>query len=180
MPNRKAFILILIGVGLILLIGRPYMVSVESDKQQREVASADTVAGAESVLLDRLEQDMDFYRQLSTGDSFVLQLGADNADSFAEVVVTQISRDGLMASVMGSLSLPDKGSILVTVGDKFIHVFLTSEKGIYEFSGRDFQGVVERTTDMRFENDTVVHSNQSSKLIDQPVRRALELPVIVK
>jgi hypothetical protein len=180
MPNKKAFIAILMGVGLILMVGRPYMVPVESDQQQREVASVDVAASSEPELLVRVEQDMDFYRQLSTGDSFVLQLGADNADSFAEVLVTQISRNGVMASIMGSLSLPDKGSILITVGDKFMHIFLTSEKGIYEFSGRDFQGVVERTIDMRFENDTVVNSNQSVKLNDQPVRRVLELPVTVK
>jgi hypothetical protein len=180
MPNKKVFIAILMGVGLILVIGRSYMVSVESDQQQRQVASSDVAASAEPELLDRVERELDFYRQLSTGDSFVLQQGADNTDVFTEVVVTQISRDGLMASIMGSLSLPDKGSILITVGDKFMHIFLTSEKGIYEFSGRDFQGVVERTTDMRFENDTVVHSNQSIRLTDQPVRRALELPVTVK
>ena len=180
MPNKKAFIAILMGVGLILVIGRPYIVSVESNQQQRQVASSDEAASAEPDLLDRVERELDFYRQLSTGDSFVLQQGADNTDVFTEVVVTQISRDGLMTSIIGSLSLPDKGSILITVGDKFMHVFLASEKGIYEFSGRDFQGVVERTTDMRFENDTAVHRNQSVKLNDQPVRRALELPVTVK
>ena len=180
MPNKKAFIAILMGVGLILVIGRSYMVSLESAQQQPEVAPAGAVDSAEPEFLDRLEQDLDFYRQLSIVDSFVLQLGADNTDVFTEVVVTQVSRDGLMVSIMGSLSLADKGSILMTVGDKFIHVFFASEKGIYEFSGRDFQGVVERTTDMRFENDTVVHSNQSIKLIDQPVRQLLEPPVIVK
>ena len=44
----------------------------------------------------------------------------------------------------------------MTVGEKFIHVFLTLDSGIYEYSGKDFQGVVSRTKELRFNNDTAV------------------------
>ena len=175
MPNKKAFIAILIGVGLALAAGRFYFVSVESDQQLQAVISTVT---AESGLLRSPVQELDFYRQLSIGDSFTLQLGTGNSDAITEVVVTHIAREGVIASVVGSLSA--NGSLLMTLGDKFMHIFLASENGIYEFSGKEFQGVVERTKDMRFENDTAVLSNQSVELKDQPVRRVIELPVIIK
>lgn len=188
MANKKIFnarlaallIGLLIVIGLMLVVGRPHMVSVESDQRQQQVASAEVALIADSMPVSSLERDLDFYRQLSSGDSFALQLGADNSAAVAEVVVTQISREGIIASITGSLSSGQKGSIHMTVGDKFMHVFLSSENGIYEYSGSDFQAVVERTKDMRFENDTAALRNQSVELNDQPVRRAVEFPVSVK
>ena len=64
-----------------------------------------------------------------------------------------------------------KGSMVMTIGEKFIHIFLSLDSGIYEYSGKNFQGTLSRTRDMRFENDTVVLPNQSFELSDQPVRR---------
>ena len=121
MPNKKAFIAVLIGLGLILVVGRPFVVSLDNDQKRQEVASAEVAVSPDSVLLSSLERDLDFYRQLSIGDRFALQLGADNADAIAEVLVSKVDREGVIASIEGSL--PAKGSLLMTVGDKFIHVF---------------------------------------------------------
>ena len=180
MANKKVFIALLVGLGLIFVIGRPYVVSVNNGQQLQEVASSESASSSNSEPLQSLVAELDFYRQLSIGDSFTLQLGANNADAITEVVVTQIALDGVVASIVGSLSLPANGSILMTVGDKFMNIFLTLDNGIYEFSGRNFQGVVERTKDMRFENDTAIPRNQSVELSDTPVRRAVELPVTSK
>ena len=68
-------------------------------------------------------------------------------------------------------SLSANGSMVMTIGEKFMHIFLSLDSGIYEYSGKDFQGIVSRTTDMRFKNDTAVLPNQSYELTDQPTRQ---------
>ena len=142
--------------------------------------------------------DMEFYRQLSIGSRLVLQLGVDNSSAVAEVIVTKVKPEGSAVSVKGlaftltllqnaegsllreaegSLledaegSLSANGSMVMTIGEKFMHIFLSLDSGIYEYSGKDFQGVVSRTTDMRFKNDTAVMPNQSYELTDKPTRQ---------
>ncbi len=75
----------------------------------------------------------------------------------------------LLREAEGSLSA--NGSMVMTIGEKFMHIFLSLDSGIYEYSGKDFQGIVSRTTDMRFKNDTAVLPNQSYELTDQPTRQ---------
>ena len=81
----------------------------------------------------------------------------------------------LLREAEGSLSangsLFANGSMVMTIGEKFMHIFLSLDSGIYEYSGKDFQGIVSRTTDMRFKNDTAVLPNQSYELTDQPTRQ---------
>jgi len=135
--------------------------------------------------------DMEFYRQLTVGSRLALQLGTNNSSAVAEVVVTKVRREGSAVSVKGyallqgtllqdaegSLlreaegSLSANGSMVMTIGEKFMHIFLSLDSGIYEYSGKDFQGIVSRTTDMRFKNDTAVLPNQSYELTDQPTRQ---------
>lgn len=175
MVNKKTFITVLIALllvlGLIFVIGRSYVAPVKNNQQPQEIASVESAVSSESGSLRSPVGELDYYRQLSIGDSFTLQLGADNTDATAEVVVSQIALEGVIVSIVGSLSLPEKGSILMTIGEKFIHIFLTLDSGIYEYSGKDFQGVVSRTKDMRFNNDTAVLPNQSFELTDQPARQ---------
>ncbi len=173
MHNKKALIALLIGAGLVFVVSR---MSVEPLAERELLEVSDY--SPQQTLLRAAVGDMDFYRQLTVGSSLALQLDADNSDAFAEVVVTKVVLEGEVTSIRGiALSQDANGSMLMTIGDKFIHIFLALDKGIYEFSGKDFQGVLERTKDMRFANDTALRVNQSVELTDQPVRRAVVVPV---
>ncbi len=90
--------------------------------------------------------------------------------SLLEDAEGSLSTEGsLLGETEGSLSA--NGSMVMTIGEKFMHIFLSLDSGIYEYSGKDFQGVVSRTTDMRFKNDTAVMPNQSYELTDKPTRQ---------
>ena len=87
----------------------------------------------------------------------------------AEGSLLEDAEGSLLGEAEGSLSA--NGSMVMTIGEKFMHIFLSLDSGIYEYSGKDFQGVVSRTTDMRFKNDTAVMPNQSYELTDKPTRQ---------
>jgi len=95
----------------------------------------------------------------------------------AEGSLLRDAEGSLLGDAEGSLlreaegSLSANGSMVMTIGEKFMHIFLSLDSGIYEYSGKDFQGIVSRTTDMRFKNDTAVLPNQSYELTDQPTRQ---------
>ena len=95
----------------------------------------------------------------------------------AEGSLLRDAEGSLLGDAGGSLlreaerSLSANGSMVMTIGEKFMHIFLSLDSGSYEYSGKDFQGIVSRTTDMRFKNDTAVLPNQSYELTDQPTRQ---------
>jgi hypothetical protein len=170
MVNKKAFVTLLVLVGLVLIISRSPVEFEEVMPALQTSTLNPSNLTAQSVLLASTVRDLDFYRQLPVGSRLILQLDANNIDAIAEVVFTKVAMESGITSIKGTVA-NDNGSMLMTIGDKFIHIFLALDKGIYEFSGKDFQGFVERTRDMRFENDTVVLPPQAVELKTQPVRR---------
>jgi len=199
MANKKLLIILPVAVGLAFVIGRPSvdysqgnLLQSESTQQSRLDQNYLEQSHSEKSIAQVLSpSDMEFYRQLTVGSRLALQLGTNNSSAVAEVVVTKVRREGSAVSVKGyallqgtllqdaegSLlreaegSLSANGSMVMTIGEKFMHIFLSLDSGIYEYSGKDFQGIVSRTTDMRFKNDTAVLPNQSYELTDQPTRQ---------
>ena len=111
------------------------------------------------------------------GLAFTSTLLQDTLLQDAEGSLLRDAEGSLLGDAGGSLlreaegSLSANGSMVMTIGEKFMHIFLSLDSGIYEYSGKDFQGIVSRTTDMRFKNDTAVLPNQSYELTDQPTRQ---------
>ena len=205
MDNKKILIALLIGAALVFVARRLWVEPfVELEQPVVELSELDPSPSPRQALLNKAVGDMDFYRQMTVGSRFALQLGVGNSDTVVEIVVAGVRVEGsavlieggssLLEDAEGSSSLQDAegslqdsegaslledadgslpadGSMLMTVGEKFIHVFLTLDSGIYEYSGKDFQGVVSRTKELRFNNDTAVLPNQSFELTDQPPRQ---------
>lgn len=119
-----------------------------------------------------LTRDINFYRQLSPGTVLQLQLDNQGDLAIAKITVSEVSAKSGVTTVRGRAG--SSSSFLMTVGDQFLHIFLSYAGGIYEFSGRDFQGTVKRTTDMRFENDIARLPNRSQPVDTQPDRRSGE------
>jgi hypothetical protein len=174
MVNLKALIALLVGVGLgvglLFVINRPLIQSIEVEQQPQTSILTSSDSDPEPELLAPAVRTLDFYRQLLTGSRLALQLEANNPDAIAEVVFTEVAREPNITTIKGTVA-NSKGSMVMTVGDKFMHIYLAVDTGIYEFSGKDFRGVVERTKDMRFDNDIAVPQNKSIELNRQPIRR---------
>ena len=181
MDNKKILIGLLIGAALVFVASRLWVEPL-GELELQPAALSELDPSPRQTLLNTAVGDMDFYRQLTVGSLFALQLGVGNSDTVVEIVVAGVRVEGSAVLIEGgpsslqdadgSSSLPDAdGSMLMTVGEKFIHVFLTLDSGIYEYSGKDFQGVVSRTKELRFNNDTAVLPNQSFELTDQPTRQ---------
>jgi len=190
MDNKKILIGLLIGAALVFVASRLWVEPL-GELELQPAALWELDPSPPQTLLNTAVGDMDFYRQLTVGSLFALQLGVGNSDTVVEIVVAGVRVEGSAVLIEGgssllkdadgssslqdadgSSSLPDAdGSMLMTVGEKFIHVFLTLDSGIYEYSGKDFQGVVSRTKELRFNNDTAVLPNQSFELTDQPTRQ---------
>lgn len=117
-------------------------------------------------------RDIDFYRQLSPGTQLQLQLDNQGVLALIDIAINEASSVDGVTTVRGTVG--SQGSYLMTVGDQFLHIFLSYAGGIYEYSGRDFQGTVKRTTDMRFENDIARLPNRSQPVDTVPVRRSAE------
>jgi hypothetical protein len=232
MDNKKILIALLIGAALVFVASRLWVEPfVELEQPVVELSELDPSPSPRQALLNKAMGDIDFYRQMTVGSRFALQLGVGNSDAVVEIVVTGVRVEGSAVLIEGGSSLledadgssslqdaegssslqdaegssslqdaegssslqdaegslqdsegaslledadgslPADGSMLMTVGEKFIHVFLTLDSGIYEYSGKDFQGVVSRTKELRFNNDTAVLPNQSFELTDQPPRQ---------
>lgn len=169
MANKKALIALLIAAVLAFVFGRPSVEHRQGILFDSEPLKQDQQGQKPGQI--STPRDMDFYRQLTIGSKIALQLGADNSDAVVEVVVTRVTQEESAVSIKGLAEA--EGSMVMTIGEKFIHIFLSLDSGIYEYSGKDFQGVVSRTKDMRFKNDTAVLPNRSFELSDQPARRPL-------
>jgi len=174
MVNLKALIALLVGVGLgvglLFVISRPAVESIEVEPPLQTSILTSPDSDPEPKLLAPAVRTLDFYRQLLTGSRLALQLEANNPDAIAEVVFTEVAREPNITTIKGTVA-NSKGSMVMTIGDEFMHIFLAVDTGIYEFSGKDFRGIVERTKDMRFDNDIAVPQNKSIELNRQPVRR---------
>lgn len=197
MANKKVLIALLVAVLLAFVIGRPSVEYSQDNLLQSE--SPEQQLSGQKAGQALPPRDINFYRQLTIGSKLALQLETDNVAEVIVTRVTRegsaVSIKGVAeaqgpnvlklavgsspaegsSSAKGSSlaegSSSAKGSMVMTIGEKFIHIFLSLDSGIYEYSGKNFQGTLSRTRDMRFENDTVVLPNQSFELSDQPVRR---------
>ena len=162
------FCLAATGVDLLLNKVGPAVAQIELSEQDRSAAENSRAVFGLPGVGQRLSQSRGFYRQLTAGDRFPLLLDADDVNSLVEVRVSRISVERNITSIKGSLAkgslATTDGSLIMTIGDKLTHVFLTANNAIFEFSGKDFQGVVARTTDMRLTNDIAISRGQSVEL----------------
>jgi hypothetical protein len=167
----------LVGTGVVMLLDKlaTSVDPIERRDQEQERLMTDSYTG-DLVLVDlqeKLSKGRDFYRQLIEGDRFSLLLDADDVNTLVEVRVAEISVEKLsvkklsiesdITTIKGALA-PNDGSVIMTIGDKFTHVFITANNAIFEFSGKDFQGIVARTVDMRLNNDITISRDQPVEL----------------
>ncbi|MDG1812882.1 MAG: hypothetical protein P8H28_02685 [Porticoccaceae bacterium] len=118
-----------------------------------------------------LVRNRDFYRQLAVGDQFPLLLDGDGVNSTVEVRVSAIRVEANAISIRGSLGLSEEGSVLITMGEKFTHIFVSANRGIFEYSGKDFQGLVTQTKDMRLADDIAIPQQQAVELFNPKLQQ---------
>ena len=162
-------VLTLAAVAVIIFTGSAdRLAGIEATGQRASsVGVTDQVQSPESRPLG-----IDFYRQLSPGARLQLQLDNQGALALVDIAINKASSVDGATTVRGTVD--PRGSFLMTIGDQFIHIFLSYAGGIYEYSGRDFQGTVARTTEMGFENDIARPPNRLRPGDTEPVRRSAE------
>ena len=176
MHNKNTLFALFVLSALAVVITMTSVKTVENDQAQQLVDPGVQEFTLEPKPLGNVVAGMDFYRQLSTGATLTLQL--DDPDTIADAMVTQVTLEDNITTIKGSVT-PD-GSIVMTVGDKFIHIFLTQNNGIYEFSGKDFKGVVKRTKEMRLNNDIAIFSGTSVELASPSIQQKFKSEVQVQ
>jgi len=153
--------LAVLGAGLLLDKNASAVTQIEGSKD--DFRQSEVGQGLVETLSPSLAQSRDFYRQLTAGDRFSLLLDAADVNSLVEVQVSRISIEGRATSIEGSLDTVEN-SVIMTIGDNFTHVFVSANNAIFEFSGKDFQGVLARTEDMRLSDDIAIFRDQPAEL----------------
>lgn len=175
MQNKALlFALLLLAVTVIYFTATTDRAVSPDSGNQVDLVTADAQApGRLDLSLPSIsDRSIDFYRQLSPGTALQLQLDNRGAVTVAEISITDVTAVSGVTTIRGSVD--SGGGLLMTVGEQFVHLFLSYAGGIYEYSGRDFQGILKRTTDMRFDNDIARLPDQSVPVNSQPDRRPAE------
>ena len=172
MQNKALlFALLLLAVTVIYFTATPDRAVSPDSGNQVDLVTADAKAPGrlDLSLPSILDRSIDFYRQLSPGTALQLQLDNRGAVTVAEISLTDVT--AVSGVTTFRVSVDSGGGLLLTVGVQIVHLFLSYAGGIYEYSGRDFQGVLKHTTDMRFDNDIARLPDQSMPVYSQPDRK---------
>jgi len=79
---------------------------------------------------------------LNTGDTFRLQGASDNGSKEIEISITQYDAKDNYTQMQGTTT--NNGLAIITVGNETVSVFIKEASGLYEFSGKGFDGVIPR------------------------------------
>ena len=165
------FALLLLGVTAFYFAATSERaISPDADNQSDLLTTVAEAPGRlDSSLPSISDRSIDFYRQLSPGAALQFKLDNQGTVTIADIAISDVTAVSGVITIRGSVDAG--GDLLMTVGEQFVHLFLSYAGGIYEYSGRDFQGVLKRTTDMRFDNDIARLPDQSMPVYSQPDRK---------
>ena len=77
---------------------------------------------------------------LNAGDVFSLQGASDKDSNDIEISIAQYDAQDNYTEIQGTTA--DNGIAILTVGVETVNVFIKEPSGLYEFSGKGFEGVI--------------------------------------
>lgn len=111
---------------------------------------------------------------LSTGDVVSLESVSDEGSNDIEISISQIDVQNGYTQMQGTTA--DNGIAIITVGVQTVNVFIKEASGLYEFSGKDFNGKVPKIEKIVWGDDIYVYP-QPTVLEEEPLLAPVERAV---
>ena len=169
---KYLFILLIIVGGSLIYVFGPQVSSIDTETDEAtkggEVVTNGQAGSVDSTITENVPglkalDNMDEFRSLVEGDSLGLILRSDAYDQKVFIDIAEVVNQSGFEQYKGTV-YPD-GQAIVTVGKTSINVFVNLQGRMYQYSGKEFDGILEQVIDLNLGNDV---RDESHRVRDLP------------